>query len=77
MSTESRLCDEIRQRTATVGVIGLGYVGLPFAVEKAKTGFSVVGIEKRRQVEQVNQAGSRIIYDDLACAELRQAANSD
>ncbi len=37
--------DEINKKTATVGVIGLGYVGLPLAVEFAKAGFSVVGID--------------------------------
>jgi UDP-N-acetyl-D-glucosamine dehydrogenase len=40
------LLEKIQNRTARVGVIGLGYVGLPFAVEKAKMGFSVVGIEQ-------------------------------
>jgi UDP-N-acetyl-D-mannosaminuronate dehydrogenase len=37
--------DDINKKTATVGVIGLGYVGLPLAVEFAKAGFSVVGID--------------------------------
>lgn len=75
MSTESRLCDEIRQRTATVGVIGLGYVGLPFAVEKAKIGFSVVGIEQNpRRVEQVNQAENYIT--DVDDDDLKQVVIS-
>ena len=34
---------KILDRTAIVGVVGLGYVGLPFAVEKAKVGFQVIG----------------------------------
>ncbi|MEW6683043.1 MAG: nucleotide sugar dehydrogenase [Nitrospirota bacterium] len=37
--------DDINNKTATIGVIGLGYVGLPLAVEFAKAGFSVVGID--------------------------------
>ncbi len=41
MSIERKL----RARTARVGVVGLGYVGLPLAVEFAKAGFSVVGLE--------------------------------
>jgi UDP-N-acetyl-D-glucosamine dehydrogenase len=40
------LSEKIKDRTAIVGVVGLGYVGLPFAVEKAKVGFQVVGIEQ-------------------------------
>jgi len=40
------LSEKIKDRTAIVGVVGLGYVGLPFAVEKAKVGFRVVGIEQ-------------------------------
>jgi len=40
------LIERIKTREAKVGVVGMGYVGLPFAVEKAKVGFSVVGIEQ-------------------------------
>src|SRR5262245_20934242 len=36
---------KIRERTARVGVIGLGYVGLSLAVEFAKAGLQVIGIE--------------------------------
>jgi UDP-N-acetyl-D-glucosamine dehydrogenase len=39
------LQEKIKARTARVGVIGLGYVGLPLAVEFAKAGFSVTGID--------------------------------
>jgi len=35
----------IRTRTAKTGIIGLGYVGLPLAVEMAKAGFQVTGID--------------------------------
>lgn len=37
--------NKIEDRTATVCIIGLGYVGLPFAVEFAKTGFPVIGLD--------------------------------
>src|SRR5579859_7935095 len=37
--------DKIKTHTARVGVIGLGYVGLPLAMEFAKAGFSVTGID--------------------------------
>ena len=39
------LIGRLRARTARVGVIGLGYVGLPLAVEFAKVGFETVGID--------------------------------
>lgn len=45
-SVKARLLARIRAREAHVGVVGLGYVGLPFAVEKAKVGFPVTGIEQ-------------------------------
>lgn len=44
-----------------MGVIGLGYVGLPFAVEKAKVGFQVIGIEQNPlRAQQVNAAENYI-----------------
>jgi UDP-N-acetyl-D-glucosamine dehydrogenase len=57
----SRLKNAILTRTARVGVIGLGYVGLPLAVEKAKVGFSVTGFEDNpRRREAVNRAENYI-----------------
>jgi len=41
----SRLSDRLQRRSARIGVIGLGYVGLPLAVEFAKAGFRVTGFE--------------------------------
>ena len=41
----ARLTEGIRKRTARVGIVGLGYVGLPLAVEFAKAGFDVTGID--------------------------------
>lgn len=57
------LKSRIADKTALVGVVGLGYVGLPFAVEKAKVGFHVLGIEQNpRRADQVN-AGDNYIGD--------------
>ena len=39
------LAEKIRSRTARVGVVGLGYVGLPLAVEYAEAGYHVTGID--------------------------------
>lgn len=43
----SALKARIESTTARVGVVGLGYVGLPFVVEKAKVGFSVLGFDRK------------------------------
>ena len=52
---------KILDRSAVVGVVGLGYVGLPFAVEKAKVGFQVIGIEQNPiRAEKVNLAQNYI-----------------
>jgi nucleotide sugar dehydrogenase len=57
------LMDKIKHRTARVGVVGLGYVGLPFAVEKAKVGFRVLGFDRSPgRVAKVN-AGENYIGD--------------
>ncbi len=44
-SVARKLRERIEARAATVGIIGLGYVGLPLAVAFGKTGFSVVGVD--------------------------------
>ncbi len=55
------LLEKITERDAKIAVIGLGYVGLPLAVEMARAGFSVVGIERNPQrVEMVNRAENYI-----------------
>jgi len=45
LSTAGALEEKIRTRDAKVGIVGLGYVGLPLAVEFAKAGFDVTGID--------------------------------
>ena len=55
------LKEKIKNKSAKLGVIGLGYVGLPTAVEFAKAGFSVLGFEKSKEViKGVNSAKSHI-----------------
>ncbi len=55
------LSEKIKDRTAIIGVVGLGYVGLPFAVEKAKVGFRVVGIDQNPiRATRVNQGDNYI-----------------
>ena len=55
------LTDRIRTRTARVGVVGLGYVGLPLAVEFARAGFQVTGIDLNgAKVARVNAGDSYV-----------------
>lgn len=57
------LKQRIETRSAKVGVIGLGYVGLPLAVEFAKKGFPVTGIEIDEQRVKTINAGKNYIRD--------------
>lgn len=55
------LLDKIKSRTAMIGVIGLGYVGLPLSVEKAKAGFVVLGFDVQcEKVDMVNRGENYI-----------------
>ncbi|MBK9241864.1 MAG: nucleotide sugar dehydrogenase [Acidobacteria bacterium] len=61
MSHADTLLERIANRTAKVGVVGLGYVGLPLAVEFGQAGFSVTGIDlDARKVDQINRRESYI-----------------
>ncbi|MEB3884963.1 nucleotide sugar dehydrogenase [Lyngbya sp. CCY1209] len=61
MDCSDKLKDKIKTHEAIVSVVGLGYVGLPFAVEKAKVGFRVMGIEQSpARAEQVNRSQNYI-----------------
>jgi UDP-N-acetyl-D-glucosamine dehydrogenase len=62
-STSAQLLARLESRDARVGVVGLGYVGLPLIVELARSGFTAVGIDlDERKVAQIN-AGTSYIPD--------------
>lgn len=65
-----KLLAKIEEKATTVGVIGLGYVGLPLAVGLAKSGYQVIGIDTSgRKVKQLNQGVSYIpdvLTEDVA-----------
>lgn len=62
-SPANSLAQKIRKRSASVGVVGLGYVGLPLALEMAQAGFQVTGIDiDSTRVESVT-AGISYIPD--------------
>jgi UDP-N-acetyl-D-glucosamine dehydrogenase len=68
-TTATILLERIRSRQAHVGVIGLGYVGLPLAVELAQAGFAVTGFDvDAGKTTQINAGKSYI--PDVVEAEL-------
>ena len=66
---KAQLLFKIKNKTAEVAVIGLGYVGLPLAVEKAKAGYKTVGFDiQESKVKMVNEGHNYI--GDVVDAEL-------
>lgn len=57
------LLKKIAGKELTVGVVGLGYVGLPLAVEKAKAGFKTIGFDIQGQKVKLVNAGHNYIGD--------------
>jgi UDP-N-acetyl-D-glucosamine dehydrogenase len=58
---KQQLLDRLHSRTATIGVIGMGYVGLPLAVEFARAGYHVIGLDKlQEKVDKLNAGVSYI-----------------
>jgi UDP-N-acetyl-D-glucosamine dehydrogenase len=55
--------EKIRTRTARIGIVGLGYVGLPLAVEYARAGFTVTGIDVSEQKTRSVNAGDSYVGD--------------
>jgi UDP-N-acetyl-D-glucosamine dehydrogenase len=74
-ANSERLLDRIRTRKAKVGVIGLGYVGLPLAVEFARRGFDVSGFDvDETKTSQINAGRSYI--PDVPEAELGEVVKA-
>jgi len=75
VNAKKNLLDAIGSRDAIVGVIGLGYVGLPFAVEKGKAGFKVIGFDRNAiRVADVN--GGRNYIGDVDDEDLKTLVHS-
>jgi len=66
------LQEKIQSKAARVGVVGLGYVGLPIAVEFARKGFKTIGIDlSQEKVESLNQGKNYIL--DIKEEEFKEA----
>ena len=63
MSMKETLLSKIDNREIVVGVVGLGYVGLPLAVEKAKAGFKTIGFDVQSQKVKMVNDGHNYIGD--------------
>lgn len=57
------LLNKIANKEIVVGVVGLGYVGLPLAVEKAKAGFQTIGFDVQNEKVDMINAGKNYIGD--------------
>ena len=74
-TSASLLQEKIKNHTAKVGIVGLGYVGLPLAVEFAQAGFEVVGIDiAQSKVDDLNNGISYI--QDIPTETLRPLVES-
>lgn len=72
---KEKLLKKIEEKEITVGVVGLGYVGLPLAVEKAKAGFRTVGFDvQEEKVRWVNEGHNYI--GDVVDSDLKDLVKS-
>lgn len=67
MGERVSLTERIKERKARIGIIGLGYVGLPLAIELYKAGFHVVGFDiDEKKVKMLSESKSYITHIDMS-----------
>ena len=72
---KEKLLEKINNKSLTMGVVGLGYVGLPLAVEKAKAGYKTIGFDvQKEKVDQVNRGENYI--GDVVNEDLQEIVES-
>ena len=75
MSMKTELLEKIQNKKIVCGVVGLGYVGLPLAVEKAKAGYKTIGFDVQAdKVRMVNEGHNYI--GDVVDSDLKKLADS-
>ena len=73
---KQKLLTKIKNKTAVLGVIGLGYVGLPLAVEKAKAGYKTIGFDmQEKKVRWVNEGHNYI--GDIVDSDLEEVVDKN
>jgi len=73
---KKQLMTKIKNKTAVLGVVGLGYIGLPLAVEKAKAGYKTIGFDmQKKKVHWVNEGRNYI--GDIVDSDLREVVDGD
>lgn len=72
---KEQLLNKIKNKTAILGVIGLGYVGLPLAVAKASAGYETIGFDiQKKKVQWVNKGNNYI--SDIEDSDLKKVVKS-
>ena len=72
---KQQLLKKIEEKSITVGVVGLGYVGLPLAVEKAKAGFKTIGFDVQDEKVKLVNEGHKYI-GDVVDSDLKELVES-
>ncbi|MEQ6356975.1 nucleotide sugar dehydrogenase [Lysinibacillus sp. M3] len=68
------LSKKIKTKSATIGIVGLGYVGLPLALEIVNKGFAVIGLDKDNEKITKLKSGNSYIAD-MSNAAIEKAVN--
>lgn len=72
----AELIKKINDRTAIIGIVGLGYVGLPTAVRLAEQGFTVIGADKNQKIVRLITSGECHLNDLNIAERVRNVVNS-
>lgn len=79
MNTKDTLMQKLQNKTAKIGILGMGYVGMPLAVVFAETGFNVLGIDPDQRKVEAFKKGISYIQDvpSETIARLQKAGKLD